>query len=123
MVGPLPDGTTYGPFGFNNNAGGTTGWVTTCYTFTTGGTFRFVWEVANVFGSQGGDALATDNITLNGTKIVQFQPGGLAALRLLGAGQLRDLGGGHGAADVGRRSRVCLARRPTVEQHGCHAAL
>ncbi len=76
MVGPLPDGTTYGPFGFNSNAGGTTGWVTSCYTFTVAGNFQIVWEVANVFGSQGGDALATDNITLNGNKIVQFQPGG-----------------------------------------------
>jgi hypothetical protein len=74
-VGPLPDGSTYGPFGFNNNAGGTTGWVTTCYTFTAAGSFQLVWEVANVLGSQGGDALTTDNITLNGSKIVQFQPG------------------------------------------------
>jgi hypothetical protein len=76
MVGPLPDGTTYGPYGFNQNAGGTTGWVTTCYIFAAAGSFQLVWEVANVLGSQGGDALATDNITLNGNKIVQFQPGG-----------------------------------------------
>ena len=75
-VGPLPDGTTYGPAGFNQNAGGTTGWVTTCYTFTAAGQYQIVWEVANVYGTQGGDALATDNITLNGTQIVQFQPGG-----------------------------------------------
>jgi hypothetical protein len=75
-VGPLPDGTTYGPFGFAQNAGGTTGFVTSSYTFTAGGSFVLVWEVASVFGSQGGDALATDNITLNGTKIVQFEPGG-----------------------------------------------
>jgi hypothetical protein len=39
------------------------------------GSYQLIWEVANVFGAQGGDALATDNITLNGNKIVQFQPG------------------------------------------------
>jgi PEP-CTERM motif len=76
-VGPLPDGSTYGPFGFNQNAGGTTSWVTTSYTFASAGQFRLVWEVAEVFGAQGGDALATDNILLNGNKLVQFQPGGM----------------------------------------------
>jgi hypothetical protein len=76
MVGPLPDGTTYGPSGFNQNAGGTTGWVTATYTFTTGGQFALTWEVANVTGNQGGDAVATDNIRLNGTKIAQLEPGG-----------------------------------------------
>lgn len=73
-VGPL-DGVTYGPSGFNNNAGGSTGWVTSCYTFTTAGTYQIVWEVANVFGTQGNDALATDNITLNGNRIVDFSSG------------------------------------------------
>lgn len=86
MVGPLPDGTTYGPFGFNQNAAGTTGWVTTSYTFTAGGSFRLVWEVANVFYTQGGDALATDNITLNGHEMVQFQPGGVLPMGYFGQG-------------------------------------
>jgi PEP-CTERM motif len=85
-VGPLPDGTTYGPSGFNQNAGGTTGWVTTSYTFTAAGQYQLVWEVANVFGTQGGDALATDNITLNGNKIVQFQPGGTLPAGYTGLG-------------------------------------
>ena len=85
-VGPLPDGTTYGPTGFNQNAGGTTGWVTTCYTFTAAGQYQLIWEVANVFGTQGGDALATDNITLNGTQIVQFQPGGTLPTGYTGLG-------------------------------------
>jgi hypothetical protein len=74
-VGPLPDGSTYGPSGFAQQAGGTTGWVTTSYTFATSGMFQLVWEVAAVMGAQGGDALATDNITINGHKIVQFLPG------------------------------------------------
>jgi hypothetical protein len=75
LVGPLPDGSTYGPFGFAQQAGGTTGWVSTSYTFATSGIFKLVWEVAEVAGAQGGDALTTDNITINGNKIVQFQPG------------------------------------------------
>jgi hypothetical protein len=80
-VGSLPDGTTYGPSGFNQNAGGTTGWVTTSYTFTNGGIFQLIWEVANSsISSQGGDALTTDHITLtprNGspTELFPFQPG------------------------------------------------
>jgi hypothetical protein len=76
-VGPLPDGTTYGPLGFNQNAGGTTSWVTTSYTFASAGHFRLIWEVAELVGAQGGDALATDNVSLDGNKLVQFQPGGM----------------------------------------------
>ncbi len=49
LVGPLPDGTTYGPAGFIPNAGGTTGWVTTSYTFGASGTFQIIWEVAEVY--------------------------------------------------------------------------
>ncbi len=101
MVGPLPDGTTYGPSGFNQNAGGTTGWVTTCYTFTAGGAFQLVWEVANVFGSQGGDALATDNITLNGNKIVQFQPGGTLPSGYTGMGSFGTSAGVTGLPTSG----------------------
>ncbi len=86
LIGPLPDGTTYGPGGFIPNAGGTTGWVTTCYTFASSGQFRLVWEVAEVSGAQGGDALATDNITLNGNKIAQFQPGGMLPTGYSGTG-------------------------------------
>jgi hypothetical protein len=77
IVGPLPDGSTYGPFGYNANAGGSTGWVTTSYTLPTSGSYQLVWEVANVINCAGSDALATDNIRINGTRIVSFQPGGL----------------------------------------------
>jgi hypothetical protein len=77
VVGPLPDGSTYGPFGYNANAGGSTGWVTASYTLPTSGSFQLVWEVANVVNCAGADALATDNITLNGNQLFNFQPGGL----------------------------------------------
>ncbi len=77
FVGPLPDGSTDGPFGYNANAGGSTGWVTTSYTLPTSGTFQLIWEVANVINSAGSDALATDNIRLNGNLLFSFQPGGL----------------------------------------------
>jgi PEP-CTERM motif len=80
FVGPLPDGSTYGPFGYNANAGGSTGWVTATYTIPTSGTFQLVWEVANVVNCAGSDALATDNIRINGTSLFQFQPGGVGAL-------------------------------------------
>ncbi len=42
FVGPLPDGSTYGPFGWNGNAGGSTGWVTMSYTLPTSGSFQLV---------------------------------------------------------------------------------
>jgi hypothetical protein len=101
LVGPLPDGSTYGPFGFNQNAGGTTGWVTSSYTFVASGTFQLVWEVASVFGAQGGDALATDNITLNGTKIVQFQPGGTLPGGYMGLGTFGTSAGVSGLPTSG----------------------
>ncbi len=101
MVGPLPDGTTYGPFGFNQNAAGTTVWVTTSYTFMAAGNFRIAWEVANVFGTQGGDALATDNITLNGNKIVQFQPGGGLPMGYFGQGNVGTSAGVTGLPTSG----------------------
>ncbi|MGA7497216.1 MAG: PEP-CTERM sorting domain-containing protein [Isosphaeraceae bacterium] len=74
FVGPLPDGSTYGPFGYNGNAGGSTGWVTMSYTLPTSGSFQLVWEVANVINCAGSDALATDNIRINGNLIFPFQP-------------------------------------------------
>jgi hypothetical protein len=77
QVGPLPDGSTYGPFGFNANAGGSTGWVTTSYTLPTSGTFQLIWEVANVINCAGSDALATDNFRLNGNLLFPFQTSGL----------------------------------------------
>ncbi len=80
FVGPLPDGSTYGFFGFNGNAGGSTGWVTATYTIPTSGTFQLVWEVANVINCAGSDALATDNVQLNGTSLFQFLPGGVGVL-------------------------------------------
>jgi hypothetical protein len=69
------DGTIYGPSGFNQNAGGTTGWITTTYTFQTGGLFQLIWEVADVVGAQGGDALTTDNIRLDGHLLTSFDSG------------------------------------------------
>ncbi len=80
FVGPLPDGSTYGPFGYSANAGGSTGWVTAFYTLPTSGSFQLVWEVANVINCAGSDALATDNITLNGNALFSFQPGGVGSL-------------------------------------------
>ena len=122
-VGPLPDGTTYGPSGFNQNAGGTTGWVTTCYTFTAAGQYQLVWEVANVFGTQGGDALATDNITLNGNQIVQFQPGGTLPAGYTGLGSYGTSAGVTGLPTSGGDSRLRLDGRPAYEQHGRRADL
>jgi hypothetical protein len=79
-VGPLPDGSTYGPFGYNGNAGGSTGWVTTSYVLPTSGTYQLVWEVANTINCAGADALATDNIAINGSSIFTFSNGGVGAL-------------------------------------------
>jgi len=78
-VGPLPDGSTYGPFGYATNAGGSTGWVTTSYKLPTTGSFQLVWEVANVINCAGSDALATDNIRINGKLIFPFQTNALPA--------------------------------------------
>jgi hypothetical protein len=103
IVGPLPDGSTYGPFGFNANAGGSTGWVTASYTLPTSGVFQLVWEAANVINCAGSDALATDNVTLNGNQLFNFQPGGLpAGFTGLGnygtSGAVQDLAPSAGAA-------------------------
>jgi hypothetical protein len=80
LVGPLPDGSTYGPFGFNGNAGGSTGWVTTSYVLPTTGTYQLLWEVANIINCAGANALATDNIAVNGRPIFTFSNGGVGAL-------------------------------------------
>jgi PEP-CTERM motif len=80
LVGPLPDGSTYGPFGFNGNAGGSTGWVTTSYVVPTSGTYQLIWEVANTINCAGSDALVTDNVAINGSPIFAFTPGGVGAL-------------------------------------------
>lgn len=79
-VGPLPDGSTYGPFGFNGNAGGSTGWVTTTFVLTTSGTYQLIWEVANTINCAVSDALVTDNVTINGSSIFTFSNGGVGAL-------------------------------------------
>jgi len=79
-VGPLPDGSTYGPFGFAGNAGGSTGWVTTSYVLPTSGTYQLIWEVANTINCAGSDALVTDNVSINGSAIFAFTPGGVGAL-------------------------------------------
>jgi len=86
LVGPLPDGSTYGPFGYNGNAGGSTGWVTITYTLPTSGSFQLVWEVANVINCAGSDALATDNIRINGNPIFSFQPGSVLPSGFTGRG-------------------------------------
>ncbi len=100
-VGPLPDGSTYGPFGFNGNAGGSTGWVTTSVVIPTTGTFQLVWEVANVINCAGSDALATDNIRLNGTEITQFQPGGNLPTGFTGLGSFGTSGAVNDLAPSG----------------------
>ncbi len=100
-VGPLPDGSTYGPTGFNGNAGGTTGWVTASYTFAAAGCYQLIYEVANVIDCQGASALATDNITLNGNKIVQFQPGGLLPTGYSGLGNFGTSAGVTGLPTSG----------------------
>jgi hypothetical protein len=101
LVGPLPDGSTYGPFGYNGNTGGTTGFVTTTYTIPTSGVFQLVWEVANVINCAGNDALATDNIRLNGTEITQFQPGGNLPAGFSGLGSYGTSGAVTGLAPSG----------------------
>jgi hypothetical protein len=80
FVGPLPDGSTYGPFGYSGNAGGSTGWVTTSYVLPTSGTYQLIWEVANTINCAGSDALVTDNVAINGSAIFAFSPGGVGAL-------------------------------------------
>jgi hypothetical protein len=80
FVGPLPDGSTYGFFGYNGNAGGSTGWVSISYTLPTSGTFQLIWEVANVINCGGSDALATDNVALNGAQLFNFMPAGVGSL-------------------------------------------
>jgi len=94
VVGPLPDGSmsTYGPFGYNANAGGSTGWVTMSYTIPTSGTFQLVWEVANVINCAGSDALATDNIRINGNSIFAFQPGNVLPSGFSGLGNFGTSG-------------------------------
>lgn len=76
QVGPL-DGITYGPpFGqVPPNTSGTTGWVSIQYTIPTTGRFQLVWEVGNVINCAGEDALATDNIRLNGSLLTSFDSG------------------------------------------------
>jgi PEP-CTERM motif len=101
LVGPLPDGTTYGPFGFNQNAGGTTGFITSTFTFAAAGRFQLVWEVAAVAGAQGGNAVATDNITLNGNKLVQFQSGGTLPSGYTGLGSFGTSASVPGLATTG----------------------
>ena len=64
-----------------------------CYTFLAGGTFRLVWEVANVIDTQGYDALATDNVTLNGNKLYDFSSG--LPSGFTGQGIDRDIDGRH----------------------------
>ena len=86
-VGPL-NGYTYGPFGWINDTGGTTGFINVSYTFATGGMFRLIWEVSNTIDCTGQSALATDNVLLNNNPFFNFQPGGLGVLPtgLTGAG-------------------------------------
>jgi hypothetical protein len=86
-VGPL-NGITYGPFGYINDTGGTTGFVTASYTLPTDGNFRLFFEVSNTIDCTGQSALATDHILLNGSPLFNFQPGGPGVLPtgLAGAG-------------------------------------
>jgi hypothetical protein len=87
-VGPL-NGTTYGPGGWIDDTGGTTGFVNVSYTIATSGTFQLVWEVANTLVNSGSSALATDNVLLDGNSLFNFpMTGGLGALPtgLTGAG-------------------------------------
>ena len=78
-VGPL-NGITYGPYGFINDTGGTTGFVNVAYTIETTGLFRLVWEVSNTIDCTGQSGLATDNVLLNGNPLFNFQNGGLGVL-------------------------------------------
>jgi hypothetical protein len=86
-VGPL-NGITYGPLDATGDTAGTTGFVTSSYTFAASGYFQLIFEVANVDGSPGQSALATDSILLGGKPLFNFQPGGLGVLPagLTGAG-------------------------------------
>ena len=80
LVGPLPDGSTYGPFGFNNNAGGSTGWVTTSYVLPTSGTYQLIWEVANTINCAG--RMRSLRTTLPSTEApsLPLRPGGVGSL-------------------------------------------
>jgi PEP-CTERM motif len=79
QVGPL-NGITYGPLGALGNTGGTTGFVTSSYTFATSGTYQLIFEVAKTTESPGDSALATDSVQLGGKPLFNFQPGGLGVL-------------------------------------------
>ena len=86
LVGPI-NGTTYGPFGFAANAGGTTGFAHVSYTLTTTGSFKLVWEVSDTIDHSRPSALAIDNVRLNGTLLFGFDsgiPGGFSALGSVG---------------------------------------
>ena len=76
-----------------------------------------------MFGTQGGDALATDNITLNGNKIVQFQPGGTLPTGYTGLGSFGTSAGVTGLPTSGGDPGVRLDGRPAGEQHGRRADL
>lgn len=82
-TGPL-NGITYGPGAFSGNTGGTTGFVNSSYTFSTGGTYNLVWEVANVRDTAFSSALGIDNVTLNGSSLYDFESGISSDFTVLG---------------------------------------
>lgn len=66
VVGPLND-NIYGPFGSFGNVAGSTGWVTSTFTFASSGWGRLFWEVANVLDFAFDSVLAIDNVLLKNT--------------------------------------------------------
>lgn len=66
IVGPLND-NTYGPVGFLGEVAGSTGWVTTSFTFAQSGRGRLFWEVANVLDFSFDSVLGIDNVLLTNT--------------------------------------------------------
>ena len=73
-TGPL-NGITYGPGAFGGNTGGSTGFVTSSFTFDVADTYQLVWEVADVSDTSTTSAFAIDNVTLNGSELYNFESG------------------------------------------------
>jgi hypothetical protein len=85
ITGPL-HGVTYGPFGFDGNGGGNTGWVSVSDTVSQSGLYQLNWEVAGA-DPKIGSAIVIDNIRVNGSLLFGFEsgvPGGFGPLGTVG---------------------------------------
>lgn len=80
------NGLIYGPGAFGGNVGGKAGFANTSWVNPRGGSFRLIFEVANVLDTAFNSALAIDNITINGGLFEGFEGGIPAGWTLIGVG-------------------------------------